>query len=108
MTRDEIRSLAGSALHNVGVAFVSFAVALVGVGLDALFGIERFRPIAATICGGVLLAAGFLHAVPGGPRLARRRAWGGRRLDRAGRRRRAHRLRARPALTSEPTGKPAR
>lgn len=52
-------SLAKSVLHNVGVAFVSFAFGGAGVALDHLLGLPRFPGLAAAAGGVVLLGAGF-------------------------------------------------
>ena len=56
-------NLIKSILHNIGVLVVSFAFALIGVGLDYLFGIARFYSPLAIAAGSLLLAAGFLLRV---------------------------------------------
>ena len=56
-------NLIKSFLHNSGVLVVSFAFALIGVGLDYLFGIARFYSPLAIAAGSLLLAAGFLLRV---------------------------------------------
>ena len=47
-------------LHNVFVVAVGFAVALLGTGIDRLFGIAGLEGVVADGLGWALLAAGFL------------------------------------------------
>jgi protein-S-isoprenylcysteine O-methyltransferase Ste14 len=49
-----------SALHNIGVTAVSFAVAGAGVVLDRVIGIRKFRGPVWSMIRVLLLAAGFL------------------------------------------------
>ena len=58
-----LMSLLKSILHNIGVLFVGFAVALLGRALDSLVGVTSFRSLLAVIAGWILLAAGFLLRV---------------------------------------------
>jgi protein-S-isoprenylcysteine O-methyltransferase Ste14 len=75
-----VKSLLKSCLHNLGVIGVGFAIALIGRGLDALFGVQEFGITATTgataniaapsianvlllIAGVLLLLAGFLLRV---------------------------------------------
>src|SRR4030095_9922101 len=44
----------------IGVVIVGFAVAFVGVGLDALLGLTRFKSVIATAAACLFLAIGFL------------------------------------------------
>jgi protein-S-isoprenylcysteine O-methyltransferase Ste14 len=59
MTADLLKSV----LHNIGVVLVGFGVALIGRGVDHLFGIHAFHSMFALIVGALLLAAGFLLRV---------------------------------------------
>jgi protein-S-isoprenylcysteine O-methyltransferase Ste14 len=52
-----------SVLHNVGVLFVGFIFAFIGVALDSLFGISRFESLPVTIVGCMCLIIGFLIRV---------------------------------------------
>ena len=56
-------NLLKSILHNIGVLVVSFAFALIGVGLDYLFGIGPFYSLFTIALGCLLLATGFLLRV---------------------------------------------
>ena len=56
-------NLLKSILHNIGVLVVSFAFALIGVGLDYLFGIGRFYTPFTIAVGCLFLATGFLLRV---------------------------------------------
>jgi hypothetical protein len=56
----KISNLARSALHNIGVVIVGFAVAFLGTALDALFSLHTFQSLASTTAGWLLLAIGFL------------------------------------------------
>jgi protein-S-isoprenylcysteine O-methyltransferase Ste14 len=56
-------SLLKSLFHNIGVVIVGFGVALVGAGLDRLFGLDRFHSALAAGGGSLLLALGFLLRV---------------------------------------------
>lgn len=58
-----IKYIFKSILHNIGVLFVGFGVALLGVGIDHLFGITKFDYAITTIIGWTLLALGFLLRV---------------------------------------------
>lgn len=57
------RNLLRSLLHNIGVVFVGFVVAFIGVLLDRLLGFREFHSTLALIAGAVLLLAGFLLRV---------------------------------------------
>jgi protein-S-isoprenylcysteine O-methyltransferase Ste14 len=52
-----------SLLHNAGVAAVGFVFALLGRGLDSMFGIAAFHAIPITVLGCLLLTVGFLLRV---------------------------------------------
>jgi protein-S-isoprenylcysteine O-methyltransferase Ste14 len=56
-------SLLQSILHNMVVVAVGFGVALIGTGLDALFGISDFRSTLAAAISGLLLTIGVLLRV---------------------------------------------
>jgi protein-S-isoprenylcysteine O-methyltransferase Ste14 len=56
-------NLIKSVFHNIGVCVVSFAFALVGIGLDHVLGISRFYSPFAMPVGSLLLIAGFLLRV---------------------------------------------
>jgi protein-S-isoprenylcysteine O-methyltransferase Ste14 len=56
-------NLIKSLLHNTGVVLVGFGFALLGRGLDSLFGIAPFHHVVTTIVGCLLLIMGFLLRV---------------------------------------------
>jgi protein-S-isoprenylcysteine O-methyltransferase Ste14 len=58
--RETLMILFKSALHNIGVAAVGFAVAYLGTRLDRWLGIARFHVAIAIAAGWLLIAAGFL------------------------------------------------
>src|SRR5215813_6471032 len=58
-----LQSLLKSVLHNVFVVAVGFAFALLGTGVDKVFGFPRFHSAATLVVGVTLLAAGFLLRV---------------------------------------------
>src|SRR5215469_15001154 len=58
-----LQSLIKSVLHNVFVVAVGFAFALLGPGVDKVFGFPCFHSAATLVVGGALLTAGFLVRV---------------------------------------------
>ena len=56
-------SLAKSLLHNIGVVIVGFGFAFLGVALDSLLGLHRFRSAFGMVGGSLLLMLGFLLRV---------------------------------------------
>ena len=56
-------SLLKSVLHNVGVAFVAFGLALLGTRVDSLLGVAGFASTLATGTGLGLVVLGFLARV---------------------------------------------
>ena len=56
-------SLAKSLFHNIGVVIVGFGVAFLGVALDSLLGLPRFRSAFGIVGGSLLLMLGFLLRV---------------------------------------------
>jgi protein-S-isoprenylcysteine O-methyltransferase Ste14 len=52
-----------SVLHNIGVVFVGFGVALIGAFVDHLLGLHRFHSALAVAAGSLLILAGFLLRV---------------------------------------------
>src|SRR5262249_40363212 len=58
-----LQSLLKSVLHNVFVVVVGFAFALLGTGVDKVFGFPRFHSAATLVVGVTLLTAGFLLRV---------------------------------------------
>jgi len=58
-----LRSLLKSIVHNVFVVAVGFAFALLGTGIDKVFGFPRFHSAATLVIGVTLLTAGFLLRV---------------------------------------------
>lgn len=56
-------NLTKSVLHNVGVVAVGFVFALLGRGIDFLFGVSEFHTISMSISGWVCVAIGFLIRV---------------------------------------------
>ena len=58
-----LQSLLKSVLHNVFVVAVGFAFALLGTGVDKVFGFPRFHSAATLVVGVTLLTAGFLLRV---------------------------------------------
>ena len=49
-----------SILHNIGVVFVGFALAYLGVIVDSIFGFPAFTSTFVTAAGWLLVAVGFL------------------------------------------------
>jgi protein-S-isoprenylcysteine O-methyltransferase Ste14 len=58
-----LRSFLKSILHNVFVVAVGFAFALLGTGVDRVFGFPRFHSAATVVIGVTLLTTGFLLRV---------------------------------------------
>ena len=58
-----LESLLKSVLHNAFVVAVGFAFALLGTGVDKVFGFPRFHSLATLVVGVTLLTAGFLLRV---------------------------------------------
>jgi len=58
-----LQSLLKSVLHNVFVVAVGFAFALLGTGVDKVFGFPGFHSAATLVVGVTLLTAGFLLRV---------------------------------------------
>src|SRR5262249_36820411 len=58
-----LQSILKSVLHNVFAVAVGFAFALLGTGVDKVFGFLRFHSAATLVVGVMLLAAGFLLRV---------------------------------------------
>src|SRR5262250_1832770 len=58
-----LQSLLKSVLHNVFVVAVGFAFALLGTGVDKVFGFARFDSAATLVVGVTLLTAGILLRV---------------------------------------------
>ncbi len=56
-------NLLKSLLHNIGVVFVGFGLALIGRGLDFLLGITGFQSVFATTAAWLRIAIGFLLRV---------------------------------------------
>lgn len=56
-------SLIKSVLHNTGVVIVGFGLALLGKGLDWVFGIAAFHNVVTSTAAGLLLIIGFLLRV---------------------------------------------
>jgi protein-S-isoprenylcysteine O-methyltransferase Ste14 len=60
---EKLKALIKSILHNLGATIVGFIVALIGVGLDLLFGFKDFTSNAILLIGILILIIGFLIRV---------------------------------------------